>query len=288
MLDSCPFPVYTSRMRTVHIHLVSDSTGETVSSIARSVMSQFDGVEAEEHMWSLIRTNGQIDKVIEGIKQHPGIVLYTIISDTIQTTLEQKCKDIEVPCIPALNTVMQQMSQHLGIEIKGTVGRQYVLNEQYFDRIKAIDYALNHDDGQNTHELDEADVVLLGPSRTSKTPTCIYLSYRGIYAANIPIVPEVPLPDALFSLKRPLVLGLLIQPDRLMQIRKSRLLSLNEDRETAYIDIEAIQEEVREARRLFTKHKWKTMDVTRKSIEETTATIIQMIEDRKRDLAKKD
>lgn len=261
---------------SLHIHLVSDSTGETVSSIARSAMSQFEDINPEEHTWSLVRTKGQMEKVIEQIKKEPGIVLYTVIDRDLQAMLLKECRSLKIPCIAVLSRVLMEMSNHFGVEAKASPGRQHELDEEYFERVEAINFTLAHDDGQNTEELDEADVILVGVSRTSKTPTCVYLSYRGLNAANVPYVKDCPLPDTLFKVKNPLIIGLVISPERLVQIRKSRLLSLNEKRDTSYVDMEKIKEEVLEAKKLFLKNKWPVIDVTRKSIEETTANIIQL------------
>ena len=258
-----------------HIHLISDSTGETVSSLMRSVMAQFEKVETQEHVISLIRTKGQMERAIEGIKEHPGIVLYTIMDDDMQAMLKKACKELNVPCVNVLSRVMRELTNFFGVEAAGNIGRQYELDDDYFSRVDAINYTLAHDDGQLTDDLHEADIVLVGVSRTSKTPTCVYLSYRGLYAANIPFVKGVPLPENLFELKNTFIMGLVISPDRLVQIRKSRLLSLHEQRETSYVDIDFVKEEVLEAKRLFTKNGWPFIDVTRKSVEETCALIMQ-------------
>ena len=261
--------------KQINVHLVSDSTGETVSSIMRSVMSQFSGVETTEFVWSLVRTKGQMERVTEGIRQNPGIVLYTIIDDELQSALMEACITLKQPCVPVLNRAIREISSYIGQKARGIVGRQYELDEEYFERVEAINFTLAHDDGQLTEDLNLADIVLVGVSRTSKTPTCVYLSYRGLNVANVPFVRGCPLPENLFTLTKPLVMGLVISPERLVQIRKSRLLSLHETRDTEYVDIDAIKEEVREARKLFTKQGWKTMDVTRKSVEETAALIMQ-------------
>lgn len=262
-------------MQHFHLHLVSDSTGETVSSIARSALAQFEGVEAEEHVWSLVRTKGQMEKVIHGIRERPGMVLFTVIDEALNRELKNECARLKIPCIPVLSRVISELSGYLGTEASDQVGRQHRLDEEYFERVEAINFALAHDDGQNTHELEEADVVLVGVSRTSKTPTCVYLSYRGLRPANVPYVMGCGLPQNLLNLERPLVVGLVINPERLLQIRKSRLLHLKERRETSYVDIEHIKQEVAEARKLFAQQKWKVIDVTRRSVEEVTATIMQ-------------
>ncbi len=268
---------------TKHLHLVSDSTGETVSSVVRSVMAQFDKVDTEEHHWTLIRTNGQLERALDGIRAEPGIVLYTIVNPELQAQLLDACQELRVPCVSVLARPMREMSSFFGVEAKAQAGRQHQLDEEYFNRVEAINFTLAHDDGQNTEDLEEADIVLVGVSRTSKTPTCVYLSYRGMNAANVPYVKDCPLPDTLFSLKHPLVVGLVISPERLIQIRKSRLISLNEQRDTSYTDMDAIKEEVTEARKLFTKQGWPVIDVTRRSVEETTAKIMQLYHEHRDD-----
>jgi hypothetical protein len=265
-----------------HLHLVSDSTGETVSSVSRSVMSLYEDMHPEEHLWSLIRTKGQMEKVLEGIEEHQGIVLFTVMNKELQKILRDGCRKIGVPCVPVLNNVIREFSSYLGVQEKTKPGQQHEMDEEYFYRVEAINFALSHDDGIATHELEEADIVLVGPSRTSKTPTCVYLSYRGFFSANVPFVKDVPLPEILYSLKRPLVVGLTISPERLVQIRKSRLVSLNENRETDYVDMRAIKEEVLESKKIFAKYKWPVIDVTRRSIEETVANIINLYNERKK------
>lgn len=266
-------------MKQFHLHLVSDSTGETVNSVSRSVLAQFEEVEAEEHLWSLVRTPGQMEKVLEGISEEPGVVIYTIVNESLQQQLRDGCREIGVPCIPVLNRITREMSAYLGIQVSDDPGKQYELDDDYFARIEAINFALAHDDGQMTWELEDADIVLVGPSRTSKTPTCVYLSYRGYYAANVPYVSGVPLPDNLMKLRKPLIIGLIITPERLVQIRKSRLLSLKEERETDYIDIAKVKSEVLEARKFFKQQGWPVIDVTRRSIEETVANIINVYQE---------
>ena len=265
-------------MTNYHIHLVSDSTGETVNSVLRSVMAQFEDLDVNEHMWTLVRTKGHMERVIEGVEKNPGIVLYTIADKEMQLKLREACKDMKIQCVPVLSRVLKELSAFLGSEVSGAVGKQYDLDEEYFSRIEAINYTLAHDDGQITDDLDEADIVLVGVSRTSKTPTCVYLSYKGLKVANVPYVMGCPLPETLGALKKQgvLVLGLVISPERLIQIRKSRLVTLNENRDTNYVDMDYIKEEVLEARKYFNKNGWQVMDVTRKSIEESTAMIMQV------------
>jgi regulator of PEP synthase PpsR (kinase-PPPase family) len=267
--------------RIINVHLVSDSTGETVSSICRSVMTQFEEMEVEEHIWSLVRTQRQIEKVIEGVKTFPGIVMYTLVQEELNKRLEEECKKLKTPCIPVLEEVLMQVSGYLGQKRNAKPGRQHQMDAEYFARVEAINYTLQHDDGQQADDLEEADVVLVGVSRTSKSPTCVYLSYRGFKAANIPFVRTDALPENLSELKNPMVVGLVISPERLIQIRKTRLNELNENKQTSYVDAEAVEAEVREARRLFSKNNWPVIDVTRRSVEETAANIIQLINERK-------
>ncbi len=264
-------------MKHFHLHLISDSTGETVSSVARAAVAQFEGIDAEEHVWSLIRTPAQLDKVIAAIAEEPGIVMYTLVNQTLSDKIKQFCHQQNLPCIPVLSRVVMEMRAYLGVEISAQPGRQHVLNEDYFSRVEAIDYTLAHDDGQAAWDLEEADIVVVGVSRTSKSPTCIYLANRGYKAANIPYVADIPLPETLFTLKRPLVVGLVISPERLREIRQSRLKSLKQENDnTHYVDEERIIAEITAAKRLFQKHRWPTIDVTRRSVEETAATILTL------------
>ncbi len=262
-------------MKKFNLHLVSDSTGETVGSVARAVMAHFDDVEPEEFNWSLVRSKAQIEKVIEGIRENPGVVMYTIVDGALRELLKMECAKRGLPCIGVIAGIVSELSTFLGQEIHALPGRQHELNEDYFTRVDAINYALAHDDGQGNWELEEADIVLVGVSRTSKSPTCVYLAHKGYKAANIPLVPNCPLPPNLGELKKPLVIGLTISVDRLQQIRKSRLLSLRQDHDTDYVDTEKMRSEIAEARKLFNQHKWPVIDVTKRSVEETAATIIQ-------------
>ena len=266
-------------MKNIHLHLVSDSTGETVNAVARATMAQFDEIEAEEHNWSLIRTIGQVEKALEGIRKNPGFVMYTLVDPKLRKVLKKGCEDMSIPCISVLSRVVSDMSWFLGIKANESVGgRQHELDDQYFSRVEALNYSLAHDDGQSVWDLDEADIIIVGASRTSKSPTSMYLAHRGYRTANVPYVPGVTLPESLFSLKTPLVVGLTISPEALIQIRKNRLLSLNEDENTMYTDRETIREELLDAKKMFAKYKWPSIDVTRRSIEETSATIIQYFE----------
>jgi hypothetical protein len=268
-------------MKRFNLHLVSDSTGETVSSVARAAMAQFDDAEADEHMWSLVRTKSQMDKVIHGIKENPGPVMFTLVDVELRELLRKECLQLKQPCIAVLNGVVSELSSYLGLETHAVAGRQHQLDDEYFTRVDAINYALAHDDGQAHWELEEADIVLVGPSRTSKSPTCMYLSYKGFKAANVPYVMGCPLPPILTDLRMPLVLGLTISPDRLQQIRKTRLQSLKQEDDTNYADGEHIQKELEESRKFFHQQRWPVIDVTKRSVEETAANILQQYQKHK-------
>lgn len=267
--------------RNFHLHLVSDSTGETVTAVARACLVQFEGIFVNEHVWSLVRTPGQIDKIASAIEQSRGAVLYTLVDTELRDRLREHCRRMQLPCIGVLDQAMSLLGVHFGSKTQQWPGRQHAMDHDYFSRIDAMHYTLAHDDGQSTHDLDDADVILVGPSRTSKTPTCVYLANRGIKAANVPLVPQVPPPPELEAATRPLVVGLTTDPERLVQIRRSRMRLLQEDVETDYTDIERIQAEMLAARRLYARHKWPSIDVTRRSIEETAAAILQFLNARR-------
>jgi regulator of PEP synthase PpsR (kinase-PPPase family) len=262
-------------MKHFNLHLVSDSTGETVSSVARAALAQFDDLAPEEFSWTLVRTKTQMERIITAIKDNPGPVIYTLVDNNLREMLRLECARRGLPCIAILTPVVSELSAYLGTETHASPGKQHELNEDYFMRVEAINYTLAHDDGQAHWELEEADIVLVGVSRTSKSPTCVYLAYKGYKTANIPFVHGCPLPPSLEGLKKPLVVGLTISPDRLQQIRKTRLQSLKQEQDTNYVDMEYMSAEIAQSRKLFLKHKWPVIDVTRRSVEETAATIVQ-------------
>lgn len=276
-----------SRLSTYfHLHLVSDATGETLNSVAKAAIAQFDGGIPIEHTYALVRTTRHLDRVLSQIEDMPGIVIYTLVNYDLRDMLEQRCADLQLPCLSVLDPVIQIIGAYLGAEISHRPGGQHSLNAEYFQRIEALQYTMAHDDGQSLHDLHSADIILLGVSRTSKTPTCIYLANRGLKAANIPIVPNIPLPQTLPGLSKPLIIGLTTNPDRLVQVRRNRLLSLNEKHETTYTDMDMVVEEVRYARRLYAQNNWPVIDVTRRSIEETAAAIMNLLSNRESDKAK--
>ena len=264
-----------------HLHLVSDSTGETVDGVARACIAQFPDVRAHEHVWSLIRSDAQLARVLADIERNPGIVLYTVFDSDIRRKLEEGCRRLQVPHSHVLDNTITMMAGYLGQQSRGLTGALHKMDEEYFSRIEAIDYTLSHDDGQSGWDLEEADVVIVGVSRTSKTPTSVYLANRGIKTANIPFVPGCPLPTELDQLKKPLVVGLIKDVDQLVSIRKNRLRQIERGEGGDYVDPVAVRDEVHQARRYFTDRGWKIINVTRRSIEETAAMIMATMYDRR-------
>lgn len=264
-------------MHEFHLHLVSDSTGETVTLLARACLVQFDDIQVREHLWPMTRNVDQLRDVLEHIREYPGFVICTLVNQEVHQVLEDGCRLMQVPCIPILDPVVAALGAYLNAKSHARPGRQHVMDAEYFNRIEAMHFALSHDDGQMTQDMTEADVVLVGVSRTSKTPTCIYLANRGVKAANIPMVPGCPLPEDIFRPNGPFVVGLTNDPKRLIEIRRQRLKFLDQDPDTDYVDEEAVKEEVSNARRLFTQNGWPVINVSRRSIEETAATILQLL-----------
>ncbi len=262
------------------MHLVSDATGETLNTVARAAAAHYSDYRPVEHIYALVRTPKQLQRVLGDIERQPGIVLFTIIDADLRHHLEDHCTQLGVPCISVLDPVINSLAQYLNTQSRPHVGGQHALNAEYFRRIEALNFTMSHDDGQNTDDLDKADVVLLGISRTSKTPTSIYLSQRGIKTANIPIVPGVPIPSSLRELKGPLVVGLIASAERIAQIRRHRLLTLHETRETAYADPRHITDEMVHMKRLCSEKNWPMIDVTRRSVEETAAAVLNLLTER--------
>jgi [pyruvate, water dikinase]-phosphate phosphotransferase / [pyruvate, water dikinase] kinase len=266
-----------------HLHLISDATGETLSTVARAATAQLTKVLPVEHVYPLVRTQKQLDRVLAEIEESPGIVLYTLLDDELLRRLEKRCRELGLPCLSILGPVLQLLQSYLGTETSHRVGAQHTLNAEYFRRIDALNYSMLHDDGQHLEGLEEADVVLVGVSRTSKTPTSIYLANRGVKTGNVPLVPHVPVPRRVEELARPLVVGLYASPERIVQIRQNRLLGLKAHHDDAqYIDRKAVAEEVAFSRRLCARHNWPSIDVTRRSIEETAAAVMSLLAERRR------
>jgi [pyruvate, water dikinase]-phosphate phosphotransferase / [pyruvate, water dikinase] kinase len=276
----------TSAPGYFHLHLISDSTGETLITVARAAAAQYSNIVAVEHVHPLVRTQKQLDRVLAEIEETHGIVLYTLLQENLAAKLEEKCRALGLPCLSILGPVLHLFHAYLGAESTHKVGAQHMLNAEYFRRIDALNYTMMHDDGQLADDLEDADVLLIGVSRTSKTPTSIYLANRGVKTANIPLVPGMPLPPAIELLKHPLVVGLYASPERIVQIRQNRLLGLKAHRnDDKYIDQQSVAEEVSASRRLCAKHNWPLIDVTRRSIEETAAAVIALLTERRRHMA---
>jgi hypothetical protein len=264
-----------------HLHLVSDSTGETLTTIAKAAAVQYAQIRPIEHVHPLVRNARQLKRVLQEIEQAPGIVLYTIVNLTLIAELEQRCKDLKVPCLAVLQPIMQVFESYLGAPQTPTVAGQHVLDADYFRRIDALNFTMAHDDGRLPTDLNEADIILLGISRTSKTPTSIYLAQRGYKTANVPIVPSLPFPDEIAGEHTAFVVCLIASPDRIAEVRRNRALLMADRDLDDYVDRSRIAAEITYTRKLCAKHGWPIIDVTRRSVEETAATIIRLMQDAK-------
>ena len=266
-----------------HLHLVSDATGETLIAASRAVAAQYQGVASIEHVFPLVRSRAQLDRAITEIEAAPGIVLFTLVDPELSERLQEACREMGSPCLSVLQPIFDLFESYLGTSSASKPGAQHILNAEYFKRIDALNFTMMHDDGQQPQNIEDADVLLLGVSRTSKTPTSIYLANRGIKTANIPLVPKVPIPPNLEKLKKPLVVGLVASPERIVEIRQNRLLGLNATSASpSYVDREAVAEEIAFSRRLCGRNGWPIIDVSRRSIEETAAAIIGLVSERRR------
>ena len=273
-----------------HVHLVSDSTGETLVGMMKASTAQFKSATALEHLHALVRSEAQMQQTLEMIEAKPGVVLYTLVNPERRAALEEFCRSRNIPAVSILDTTLSMLGRYLGASVSDEVGAQRNLDAAYYSRIEALDFSMAHDDGQSVEGLADADIVLLGVSRTSKTPTCMYLANRGYKAGNIPLVPGAPLPTILDDMKKPFIVGLVASPTRIIQIRQQRLMGLKQEGKTDYIDEDRVRQEMRDARRMFGRKGYKVIDVTRRSIEETAARIITLynqsrpIEERRRGL----
>jgi len=265
-----------------NIHLISDSSGETVTGVVRACLAQYEEQKIKKYLWWLIRTKEQIKKTLETIKKKPGVVIFTLLDNEVRNILEKECKEIGVPCVSVLDPVMSAMKVVFNSEGDQEIGKQHNLDEEYFERINAMHFALDHDDGQRINTLNDADIVLVGVSRTSKTPTCMYLANRGFKVGNIPLVPGHSITDDLDIITNPFFVGLVCEPQSLVNIRQNRLKIMKEKKVIDYANEDSVRMEVNFSRRLFRKMQWPVIDVTRKSIEETAASIIQLFNDRKK------
>lgn len=271
-------------MKNVYIHLVSDATGATLQGMASAAFSQFTDVRMVERLWPLVRSQKHLDRFLENLKSHPGPVLFTLFSEELSGRLRAECEALGLPCIAVMEPIIEGLSNYLGQKPRNVPGLQHILDDLYFQRIDALDFAMSFDDGQNYEGIDTADVILVGVSRTSKTPTCIYLARQGIRAANIPLVPNMVIPKEILSLKKPLFIGLTESPDRLIELRSSRLRVDNKQEHilhNSYVDPERVEEEVRTARKFFREQGWSVIDVTKRSVEETSAEIMFLLQRRR-------
>lgn len=267
-------------MQRLHLHLLSDSTGETLDMIGKAALAQFENADVVRHFWPMVRSQQHLDRIMGEIAAHPGLVLFTVVSTELRERLEQRCVALGLRHVCALDTVTDALEQLLGREAKGRPGRQHTMDDAYFRRVDAIQFTIAHDDGIGWENWEQADIILAGVSRSSKTPTSIYLANRGFRVANIPIVVESPPPAMLFTVRRPLIVGLTTSPERLIQVRRNRLLSLNQAPETSYVDSDHVMREVQYARRMFADNGWQVIDVSRRSIEETAAAVINLYNER--------
>ena len=265
-----------TEQQVLHIHLVSDSTGETVHQVARACIAQFPNVTTIEHVWTLVRSEAHLDSLYAGLDRNPGVLLMSIVNDDMREMIADACQSRGIPAVSILDTVVNVLGRVLGQTTKNFPGGQRRLNTAYFDRIAAVDFAVSHDDGMNMGQLDCADILLVGVSRTSKTPTSMYLAHRGYKVANYALVPKVPFPLHYLDEVNLLVVGLTNDPKRLSQVRRTRQVAMADTDNQTYADVGQITEEIRNARRLFSEQNWPVIDVTRRSVEETAAAVIQL------------
>ena len=268
-------------MKNSHnIYLISDSTGETLDRIFLALKAQFKNFDYKINQFSFTRTETQIKKIIENAEKNKNsIILYTIVNSKLAKFLNDESNKKKIPCFGVLGELILNFSKLLNQKASHEPSGQHVLNKEYYDRIEAIQFTMNHDDGNNVKDIDKSDILLLGVSRTSKTPTSIYLANRGYKVSNIPLVNEKSVPDKMKETKfKPCVVGLTTEAERLYEIRKNRLTSLKETENKNYTDIENIKKEIEDAKKTFKKYKWPSIDVTRKSVEEAAASIIKIRE----------
>lgn len=266
--------------RQFHLHLISDATGTTLLGLARACLAQFEGVEPVQKFWPLVRTQQQLERIISKIEQNPGPVIFTLVDERMRKRLQERCDELNIPCVSVLDPIIRSLSSYLGMHAKGVPGLQHQMDDAYFRRVAALDFTMRHDDGKKLEDLKEADVILVGVSRTSKTPTSVFLARRGLKVANIPLAPGIEVPKAKFELQGPMYVGLTASPDRLVHIRRSRLKADGLDskalEENTYLHGDKIEDEVRNARKLFSKYGWPVIDVTKRSVEETSAEIMAL------------
>ena len=267
--------------KTIVFHLVSPSAGERLELLARTIAGQLENVTAERHLWKMVRDEDTVGRVLAGAAEKGGFVLHTIAEPAIRRLLEQGCQRLDVPCMFVLEPFVATVATHFGASIRYRASARDVMDDESSRRLDAMRFTLAHDDGLALQDIESADVVLLGVSRATKTPTCMYLAHRGVKAANVPLVPGVALPQVVIKAKKPLKVGLTIAPEHLVRVRQERLQMLKQNRATAYSDIEAVSEEVKNIRRMLARYGWPVIDVTHKSIEQTAAMIMELLKRRR-------
>lgn len=264
-----------------HLHLISDATGETLHAVAKAALAQFEGVIVQEHSYTLVRSERQLLRAVDYIREHPGLVLFTVVNLELRNELVAQCTMISVPFFDLMEGPVSLMQRFFGAPKTHRPGGQHEVDQRYLQRIEALNFTIQHDDGQALDDLGGADTILVGASRTSKTPTCVYLAMRGVRAANVPLVLGMPAPSQLLAHSKPLVVGLWASPERLVQIRRNRLATIGEQMVTDYTDLEKVRAEVMTTRRLYEQQGWPSIDVTRRSVEETAATILNYMAERR-------
>jgi len=267
--------------RKFHVHLISDSTGETLHAMVGAALAQFENVEVLVHPYALVRSEHQLTRALDHVAINPGLVFFTLANQTLREKLLARCTGLNTRAIDVLEGPVMALRQFLGASETHKVGRQHQVDQRYLERIEVLNFTIAHDDGQSLDSIDEAEVILTGASRTSKTPTCVYLAIRGIAAANVPLVPRMTPPPQLLRARRPLIVGLWVSPDRLVQVRRNRLSTMGDARNTEYVDADAVRAEIAATRQLFENQGWPMIDVSRRSIEETAAAVMNLLTERR-------
>ena len=264
--------------KQLHLHLLSDSTGETLDMVATAGLAQFDNIDAVRHLWPMVRSEGHLARVLDDIEARPGVVLYTLVNPQIRRALERECRRREIHALSVLDPVLDALAAVSGEQAKGRAGRQHALDAAYFARVDAIQFTIAHDDGIGPENWEEADIVLAGVSRTSKTPTSIYLANRGYKVANVPLVLDTPLPEELSKVDQRRIVGLIIDIDSLQRIRKNRLEKFGQDTGGEYASLAHISKEIEYAEKIFKQNRrWPVFNVTERALEETASEIVRII-----------
>ena len=263
-----------------HIHLVSDSTGDTLNAMTTAALAQFENVDVQIHPYALVRSEHQLTRALDHVAITGGMVFFTLANERLRDKLVTRCDAMLVECVDVLESPIAALRQFLGASESHKVGRQHQVDQRYLERIDALEFTIRHDDGQSLPTIHQAEVILTGASRTSKTPTCVYLAIRGVRAANVPLVGGMAPPAALLTAKKPLIVGLWISPDRLIQVRRNRLAVMGQTRSSNYTDPDLVRAEISATRQLFEAQGWPMIDVSRRSIEETAAAVLNFMAER--------